>query len=286
VRLFSFHPKARLIAIVAGAAIVAACASGQKNPTPGQVDADKFLYTRGTELLAKKNWITAREYFRRIVDSYPQSIFRADAKLGVGDSYLGENHVDTLILAVNEFREFLQYFPLNPRADYAQYRLALAQSKQMLNAERDQTATLETLRELQKFNENYPNSQYKPEVDKIYRHARDRLSESEFKIGMVYFRAKYMIGALPRFTNILKDDPGYTKKDQVYFFSGEACMRAGLNPQAVQMYETLIAEFPKSRYSKQAKRRLDTMAKAAAAAEKAGVGKAGGPGKTGADLRR
>ena len=34
---------------------------------------------------------------------------------------------DSLMLAVNEFREFLQYYPTNPRADYAQYRLALAQ---------------------------------------------------------------------------------------------------------------------------------------------------------------
>ena len=276
---FRFHPKARLAFVAAWAVVVVACASGPKNPAPGQVDADKFLFTRGTELLAKKNWITAREYFRRIVDSYPQSIFRSDAKLGVGDSYLGENHADTLILAVNEFREFLTYFPLNPRADYAQYRLALAQSKQMMKAERDQTATLETLREVQKFQENYPNSQYKPEVEKIYRHARDRLSESEFRIGMVYYRAKYQIGALPRFTGILKDDPGYTKKDEVYFYSGEAFMKAGAPPQAIVMYDKLLEEFPKSRYAKLAKRRLATIAEMAKAAEKAGVGRAGGPGK-------
>ena len=200
---FEFRSNARILAVIVLAGTLVGCATGQKMPAVGQADADKFLYERGAALLAKKNWITAREYFRRIVDSYPQSTFRGDAKLGVGDSYLGENRADSLILAVNEFREFLTYFPLSPRADYAQYKLAVASSKQMLSAERDQTATLETLREVQKFIDTYPDSQYRADVDKVYRQARDRLSESEFKVGMVYYRGRYMLGALPRFTGMM-----------------------------------------------------------------------------------
>ncbi len=38
----------------------------------------------------------------------------------VGDTYLGENTTESLLLAVNEFREFLTFYPTNPRADYAQ----------------------------------------------------------------------------------------------------------------------------------------------------------------------
>ena len=34
--------------------------------------------------------MNARTYFQQIVDGYPQSPFRPDAKLGVGDAYLGE----------------------------------------------------------------------------------------------------------------------------------------------------------------------------------------------------
>ena len=40
--------------------------------------------------LNKKHWLTSREYFRQLMDSYPQSQYRADAKLGLGDTYLGE----------------------------------------------------------------------------------------------------------------------------------------------------------------------------------------------------
>jgi len=234
----------------------------QKEPAPGAVDADKYLFTRGTELLAKKNWLSAREYFKRIVDSYPSSIYRADAKLGVGDSYLGENHTDTLILAVNEFSEFLQFNPLNPRAAYAQYRLTLAQSKQMLSPERDQTATLQTLADVQHFRDAYPNSEYMPEVDKIYKQARDRLSESEFRVGMLYYRIHGLIGALQRFTNLLNDDPNYAKRDQVYYYLGITCTKMNLTPQAVLYYEKLLAEHPKSKFAKRAKKQLDLLKQA------------------------
>lgn len=233
-----------------------------KEPPQGAVDADKFLYTRGTELLAKKNWLTAREYFKRIVDSYPQSLFRADAKLGVGDSYLGENHMDTLILAVNEYREFLQFFPLNPRACYAQYRLALAQSKQMLSAQRDQTNTLDTLTEVQHFRDVCATSEYMPEVDKIYRQARERLSESEFRVGLLYYRIHGLIGALGRFQGLLVDDPNYSKRDQVYYYLALTCAKMNLGPQGMLYYQKLIDEYPKSRFAKRAKKNLAVLRKA------------------------
>ena len=82
-----------------------------KQPPVGTLEPDKFLFERGTEELNKKHWLTAREYFRQLIDSYPQSPYRADAKLGLGDTYLGEGSAESNVLAVNEFREFLSFYP-------------------------------------------------------------------------------------------------------------------------------------------------------------------------------
>ena len=246
---------------------VSACVfSSKKNvkgPAAGQVDADKFLFDRGTALLEKKNWITSREYFKRLVDGYPQSTYRADAKLGIGDAYLGEAHADSLVLAVNEFREYLQYFPTSERADYAQYRLALAQSKQMLSSERDQTATQNTLSEVKRFIDAYPDSKYRPEVDKINRLAHDRLSEHELKVGRLYYSAHWYPGTMARLSTVIKDDPGYSKMDEVYFWMGESLMKAGAGPQALPLYEKLLAEYPNSKYAKKAKLRVASLKKTA-----------------------
>ena len=277
VKVRSVLTLALLLVVVTGGGVVG-CGGLKKpkEPPQGAVDADKFLFDRGTQLLAKKNWITAREYFKRIVDSYPQSQYRADAKLGVGDSYLGEGRTDSLILAVNEFKEFLQFFPLNDKADYAQYRLALASSKQMLSPERDQTATHETLAEVQHFKEAHPNSPYMPEVDKIYRQARERLSESEFRVGMLYFRIHGYIGAIGRFSALISDDPQYSKRDELFFYMAETCNKApALKAQAVTYYDMVMSEYPKSKYAKRAKRRLEQMKQADAKAAKLAEGKSG-----------
>ena len=79
------HPRARLIRArslvwILVLCMAPACASGPKKPPVGTLEPDKFLWERGTEELNKKHWLTSREYFRQLMDSYPQSQYRADAK--------------------------------------------------------------------------------------------------------------------------------------------------------------------------------------------------------------
>src|ERR1700680_1941409 len=126
-----------LLSAVACLVTLTACSSAPKLPATGSMGADKFLFDRGTVAIGQKHWIEAREYFRRLVDTYPQSPYRQEAKLGIGDSYIGENSVESNILAINEFHEFLNFFPLNPKADYAQYQIGLAHFHQMLSPQRD-----------------------------------------------------------------------------------------------------------------------------------------------------
>src|SRR4051812_43674733 len=78
----------RLALLALALSSAAACASGPKRPPVGTLEPDKFLWERGTQELDKRHWLTAREYFRQLMDSYPQSPYRADAKLGMGDTYL------------------------------------------------------------------------------------------------------------------------------------------------------------------------------------------------------
>ena len=126
----------------------AAAATDRAFPT-NTANPDRFLFDRGNEALKENNWLDAREYFRQVVDNYPQSPVRPDAKLGVGDSFLGEKSAESLVLAANEYREFLTFYPRHERADYAQYKLAMSHFQQMRAPERDQTETVNALREFQ-----------------------------------------------------------------------------------------------------------------------------------------
>ena len=54
---------------VLGLAAAAACASAGRGVPAGTSLPDKFLFDKGTEALNDKKWLTAREYFREIVDT-------------------------------------------------------------------------------------------------------------------------------------------------------------------------------------------------------------------------
>lgn len=247
-------------------AFAASCASAPPLPAVGAADADKFLFDRGTELLSKKNWLSAREYFRRLVDSYPRSQYREAAKLGIGDSFVGEGRIESLILGANEFREFLTYFPRSERADYAQYRLAYTQFKQMLGPQRDQTATHDALRELQRFLDGYPDSKYRPEVQKLHREARDRLSEYEFRVGLLYHRLRVYPGAISRFTELLKVDPAYTKRDEVYYYLAETLTKMNALAEALPLYERIVKEFESGKFRQRAEKRVAELKRSLASA--------------------
>jgi outer membrane protein assembly factor BamD len=256
-------PLVRALALLAAAgclAAVSACGPKKSNlPAAGSVEADKYLFDHGNDALAKKRWLTAREYFKKLVDTYPQSQYRQDAKLGIGDSFLGENTLESNILAANEFKEFLTYYPLNPRADYAQYKIGVAHFKQMLGAERDQTETREALKEFDKFLQVYPNSPLRAEVEQFRRQTRDRLSEHEYRVGLGYLRQRWLPGAIFRFKTLLETDPQYTGRDAVYYYLGEALYKAK-SPEslaeALAYYARVPAEFQKSEYLEKANKRI------------------------------
>jgi outer membrane protein assembly factor BamD len=240
----------------------AAC-GGKKSGIPANTaNPDRFLFDRGNEALKEGKWLNAREYFRQVVDNYPQSAVRPDAKLGVGDSFLGEKSAESLVLAANEYREFLTFYPRHDRADYAQYKLAMSHFQQMRAPERDQTETVSALREFQVFFDRYPNSPLTPEVRTKWREARDRLSRAEFRVGYHYFRVRWYPGAIPRFRGILKEDPQYSGRDEVYFYLAEALSRADNKTgkaEAIPLFEKLLTEFGQSEHAEDARKRLDEL---------------------------
>ncbi len=247
---------------LAAALLAAGCGAERTAVPPASAEADQFLFERGSAALKERKWMPAREYFRQIVDNYPQSTYRPDAKLAVGDTYIGEHSTESLMLGANEFREFLTFYPTSSRADYAQYRLATALAEQMLAPERDQTVTREVVKEMQVFLDRYPNSALMPEAKALMRQARDRLSEASYRVGFYYYRSRWYPGAIDRFKEVLAADPEFTNRDAVYFHLAESLLKVGTDAakaEALPYFERLLKEFEQSSYLELARRRVDEL---------------------------
>ncbi len=239
---------ARTVLLLALVVVASACSTRRGQIPTGVTHPDNYLWEQGSAALADRKWFTAREYFQQLVDGYPQSPHRADAKLGLGDAYLGDGSIEGKLRAEREFQEFLAYFPTHARADYAQYKLAMTHYDQMPKAERDQTETKAALEQFALFRERYPNSSIRDEVLTREREARDRLSESIYKVGLYYHRARWYPGALARFREVLADDPEYTRRDSVYFHMSEALVAIGREAEALPYLDKLAAEFIESEH--------------------------------------
>jgi outer membrane protein assembly factor BamD len=252
--LFARAPVLLVLLALAGAS---GCSTRTRGLVPaGTTEPDRFLFDKGTAALDGKKWLTAREFYKQVVETYTQSPYRPDAKLGIGDTYLGEGTAEALVLAINEFREFLSFYPTNARADYAQYKLGLAHVKQMRGPQRDQTETREAIKELQAFVDRYPGSSLMTEGSAKLRDARDRLSESDYLVGYFYFRQRWYPGAIDRFKEILKEDPQYSRRDAVYFYLAESLIKTKHEAEALPYFEKVVSEFEKSEYLVETQKRI------------------------------
>ena len=248
----------QVVVALIGLGVAAGCASAPKKPPTGTPDPDKFLFERGTAELNDKDWFTAREYFKQLVDSYPQSQYRGDAKLGVGDTYLGEGTAESYVLAVNEFREFLSFYPTHKRIDYAQYKLGMCHFYQMRDPMRDQTETLEAIKELTAFVERFPNAQRSalyPEAAAKLRAARDRIGEHELGVGIQYHRTRWYAGAIARLKPLLETDPEFTHRDAALFYLADSYDKVGRPAEALPYFDRIIKEFERSEYLEKAQLR-------------------------------
>ena len=249
-----------LVALVLVLSAAVGCVGSARNRVPdGTVQPDQFLFERGSEELDDRNWLTAREYFRELSETYTQSPLRPDAKLAVGDTYLGEGSTEALVLAINEFQEFLTFYPTNPRADYAQHKLSITHFRQMRAPDRDQTETKNAVLEFETFIVRYPNSSLLPDVQAKLREARDNVSEADFRVGRFYYRIAWYPGAIDRLTAVLETDPEFTRRDAVYFFLAEALVKASREVEALPYYERLVAEFEQSEHLEDARKRISEL---------------------------
>ncbi len=226
-------------------------------PAFGDQEADRLLFERGSAALDEGDWRRARQYFVEIRDNYPQSQFRAPARLGIGETYEQEGSTEAYVRALAEFQDFLSLYPTHPRAGFAQYKVGMVHFHQMRRAERDQSETMNAIREFENFIDRYPTDQeLMSEVRERLREARDRLGAHDFSVGQFYYRAKFYPGAVNRFRQILDDYPNYSKRDEVYFYLGLTLADARQVAEAIPYFARVLEEFDASEYADEARTRI------------------------------
>ncbi len=290
-KMLAFHTGWRPLAAIALAAALACVLSpgaayGQKpkitkakpqksTPATPSVEPDKVLYDRAMDDIKRSKFIEARLNLQTLINTYPDSEYLAKAKLAVADSYYKEGGTSNLTQAIDEYKNFIVFFPFLDEAAYAQMQVAMAHYRMMEKADRDNSQALNAETEFQIFLQKYPASSLRPQAEQNLRNVQEVIADGEFRIGKFYYvRARTNPADYPaaaaRLVEVSERYPLYSQADDALWMLSSIYERAKKFSKneddknhwgdlAAKCYDRIVTEYPMSKLAPDAKARLQGM---------------------------
>ena len=100
---------------------------------------------------------------------------------------------------------YLEFFPADVDAPYAQFLIALSYYDQIVDIGRDQTNAFDALQEMRDIIERYPDSEYAKSAQMKFELALDHLAGKEMEIGRYYLSRGFYTAAINRFRVVVED---------------------------------------------------------------------------------
>lgn len=219
---------------------VSACGSGQLQLPADAAGTD--LFQQGQQFVTEEEWSNAARAFDTLLRNYPTSPFLPDARLGLGRAYYEQDRSDTLLLAIDAFKNFLTYHPSHEQVDYSQLMVAMSYMQLMRAPDRDQFYTREALDEFEAFMEDYPESSYRQFGVENMRLVVDTLAAHELGIAKFQIGRKQFEASRLRSEYALRKYPTTTHRCELLYTLAEALRRQGDVARAKGYYEQLVSE--------------------------------------------
>ncbi len=255
--------------------------AAQKKAAPADsAEPDKVLYMRAMEDVQHKKFTEARLDFQTLINTYPDSEYLAKAKLGVADSFYKEGGTSNLTQAVDEYKNFIVFFPFLDEAAYAQMQVGMAHYRMAEKADRDNSQAEAADQEFRTFLLKYPQSPLVPKAKQYLRDVQEVLADGDFRIARFYYVKQDYRASAARLVEVSDRYPLYSQSDDALFMLGSIYSRAKQVSKneddknhwadlAAKCYERIVRDYPLSDSAPEAKARLKLMGMAVPAADPA-----------------
>lgn len=217
-----------------GVVLVAVALSGCAGDTDQSINVESLqaaeIFGLGEEALeAKPRAATAGTYFSEIERLYPYSEW---AKRSVVMQAYAQHKRKNYEEARAAAQRYLDLYPGEEDAAWAQYILAISYYDQIDEVGRDQGLTFQALQALRVVIEEYPNSEYAKSAELKFDLAFDHLAGKEMEIGRYYLRQGHYTSAINRFRVVVEQFQTTTHTAEALHRLVEAYLALGLNDEA------------------------------------------------------
>ncbi|MDK3073598.1 outer membrane protein assembly factor BamD [Sedimentitalea sp. JM2-8] len=223
--------RARITGTVLLLSVMAACSGnfGADRTESLEGYSPDQIFERGEYELARSREDDAAYYFSEIERLYPYSSWAKRALIMQAYAYHeGQDYPNSRAAA----QRFIDFYPADEDAAYAQYLLALSYYDQIDEVGRDQGLTFQALQALRTVIEVYPDSEYATSAILKFDLAFDHLAGKEMEIGRYYLRGQHYTAAINRFRVVVEDFQTTSHTAEALFRLIEAYLSLGLADEA------------------------------------------------------
>jgi outer membrane protein assembly factor BamD len=160
------------------------------------------IFERGEFELERGQADDAAFYFGEIERLYPYSEWAKRALIMQAFSYHRDTDYPNSRAAA---QRYIDFYPVDDDAAYAQYLLALSYYDQIDEIGRDQGLTFQALQSLRVVIERYPDTEYARSSVLKFDLAFDHLAAKEMEIGRYYLRRDHFAASINRFRIVVED---------------------------------------------------------------------------------
>ena len=145
-------------------------------------------------------------------------------------------------------KRFIELYPADKDAAYAQYIVGMSYFKQMPHITRDQTPTRRAYNAMNSLLEKYPDSEYAEDAARKLRISRDQIAGKEMLVGRYYQERREFLAAINRFRGVVEEFPKTRHVEEALARLTESYFSLGLVEEAQNSAAVLGHNFPDSEW--------------------------------------
>ncbi|SEN77112.1 Beta-barrel assembly machine subunit BamD [Pseudorhodobacter antarcticus] len=210
-------------------ASLSGCAGGQDEVPLDTLTAEEIFKRGELSLETSKKPDEAIRYFSEVERLYPYSEW---AKRSLIMQAFSQHKAKNYEEARGSAQRYLDLYPAEEDAAYAQYLMALSYYDQIDEVGRDQGLTFQALQSMREVIENYPDSEYASSSMLKFDLAFDHLAAKEMEIGRYYLKRGQYTAAINRFRVVVQEFQTTTHTAEALHRLVEAYLALGLNDEA------------------------------------------------------
>ena len=237
--------------------LLASCSEYQKILKSNDYE---LKYKSAVEYYQKKDFSRAQALFQEL-----RSVFKGSARGEEVNYYYSYcvYYSGDILMAAYYFSQFTTTYPLSKHASECEYMAAYCLYLYSPDPTLDQTYTQKSIDRMELFLTHYPNTPRKDTINTLVNNLDLKLQEKHYNNAYLYYKLRHYRAAVVALNNVLTDYPDTPYREKILYYILKSNYRYADNSveskktkryqDTIDSYFTLINEYPKTKYLKEAK---------------------------------